>query len=286
MEAKQKLLLFDVDGTLVSYDGVVPESCVKSIQKARENGHIVFVVTGRTANRATVGGIEVDGMICGNGAYVAYHDKVLRDLSLSLAQTAEITDYLDARHLDYFMEGNEGLYGSGRFEVNAIPTYEKYGLKNPNIRALYPMMTFPESMHQDKVIKINYILHSYQDYLDFKEKFGSAYQCLTWGGKGEDALFGDCALPGIDKQRAIDLVIRYLNVEKENIYAFGDAEVDIPMFEAAGTAVCVGSGRDAAKQSADYVTDDVKKDGISKALLHFHLIEKEAASHAIYHSPQ
>lgn len=269
---ESKLLLFDVDGTLISYDGEVPQSCIDGIKQAREKGHKVVVVTGRTKNRATVGNIEVDGMICGNGAYVEFEDKVLDDKSLTLEDTIKITDYLDSHHFDYFMEGNYGFYGSKNFETNAVPTYEKYGIKNPVIRKLYPIIEFPESMHISNIIKINYILHTYQDYLDFKDHF-SFYQCLTWGGKGENALFGDCALPGIDKAKAIALLIDYLGYQKEDVYAFGDAKVDIPMFSMAGTSICVGSGGDEAKQAATYITDDVKDDGIFNALKHFHIID-------------
>lgn len=266
-----KLLLFDVDGTLISYDGIVPDSCVKALKQAKANGHYVFVVTGRTKNRATVGNINISGMICGNGAYIEVAGKVLQDKSLSLSQIKEITDYLNQQNLCYFLEGNDGLYGSHDFETRAIPAYKKYGIENPNIRELYPMMTFPDSMYQEHITKVNYVLNSYQDYLDFKQKF-SNYQCLTWGGQGEEALFGDCALPGIDKQQAIKQLIEYLKIDKNDIYAFGDAEVDIPMFNIAGTSICVNSGRQLAKEAADYVTDDVLNDGIFKALQHFKLI--------------
>ena len=119
---EKKLLLFDVDGTLISYDGVVPESTIKAIKQAREKGHLVYVVTGRTKNRATVGNIEVDGMICGNGAYIEANGVTLKDYSLSLDAMKEITDYLDEHHLDYFTEGNYGLYGSKYFEENAVET--------------------------------------------------------------------------------------------------------------------------------------------------------------------
>ena len=267
----RKLLLFDVDGTLCGYDAKVPASAPEAIKKARENGHIVVIVTGRMRNRALVGGIEADGMICGNGAYLEISGNILKDLSLSAQDIAEVTDYLDENSFDYFMEGNEGLYGSRNFETNAVPYYEKYGIRNPVIRRIYPMMTFPESMHQPGVTKINYLLHTYQDYLTFKEHF-SRFQCLTWGGKGEDVIFGDCALYGIDKNTAIQQLIAYLDIPREDIFAFGDAEVDIPMFEAAGNSVCMGGGREGAKAAADFVTDTVENDGIQKALEHFKLI--------------
>ena len=95
----KKLLLFDVDGTLVSYEGIVPQSCVDALKQAKDNGHYVFVVTGRTRNRAVVGSIEVSGMICGNGAYIECEGKVLKDQKLSLEDVKEITDYLD--HHDF-----------------------------------------------------------------------------------------------------------------------------------------------------------------------------------------
>ena len=267
----KKLLLFDVDGTLIDYSGTVPQSAIDGIKAARENGHYVFVVTGRTKCRATVGGIEVDGMICGNGAYVEAMGEVVQNKMLSLEDVTKITDYLDERHIMYFMEGNEGMYGSHGFEEGAVETYRKYGCKDPRIKVLYPMMVFPENMHIPNILKVNYILNTYQDYLDFKEVFKD-YKCLTWGGKGEAALFGDCALNGIDKAVAVNKLIEHLGVKKEDVYAFGDASVDIPMFECAGTSIAVGSGGDEAKEAATYVTDAVLDDGIYNALKHFELI--------------
>lgn len=267
----RKLLLFDVDGTITDYTANVPASAPAALKKARENGHLVVIVTGRTRNRACPAGIEADALICGNGAYLEVQGKVLRDFSLNNQDIAEVTDYLNEKDFDYFAEGNNVLYGSKYFETRSLPAYEKYGIKNPVIRKLYPLMEFPESMRQEGIIKINYILHTYQDYLDFKEHF-SRFQCLTWGGKGEEAIFGDCALPGIDKNTAIQELISYLQVEKKDIFAFGDAEVDIPMFKAAGTSVCMGSGREGAKAAADYVTDLTENDGLAKALEHFELI--------------
>jgi len=34
-----KIVFLDVDGTLVDYENHFPESAVKAIRKARENGH-------------------------------------------------------------------------------------------------------------------------------------------------------------------------------------------------------------------------------------------------------
>ncbi len=43
-----KIIFLDVDGTLVDYEGNLPESAVEAIRKARENGHKVYICTGRS----------------------------------------------------------------------------------------------------------------------------------------------------------------------------------------------------------------------------------------------
>ena len=63
-----------------------------------------------------------------------------------------------------------------------------------------------------------------------------------------------------------------LKIDQEDIIAFGDAEVDIPMFDFAGISVCVGNGREEAKKHATYVTKPVSEDGIKYALKHFEII--------------
>ena len=45
----RKMLFFDIDGTIVA-EGTeyLPKSTVKAIRRARENGHLAFINTGRT----------------------------------------------------------------------------------------------------------------------------------------------------------------------------------------------------------------------------------------------
>ena len=43
-----KIIFLDVDGTLVDYENHLPESAVLAVRKARENGHRVYICTGRS----------------------------------------------------------------------------------------------------------------------------------------------------------------------------------------------------------------------------------------------
>ena len=47
---KQKIVFFDIDGTLITEDGnqTLPESTVYAIQELRRRGHLAFINSGRT----------------------------------------------------------------------------------------------------------------------------------------------------------------------------------------------------------------------------------------------
>ena len=72
---------------------------------------------------------------------------------------------------------------------------------------------------------------------------------------------------------AIDRLLEAVHAKREDTIAFGDAKVDIPMFEYCAIGVAMGSGGEEAKAAADYVTDAVDQDGLYHAFRHFHLIE-------------
>ena len=85
-------------------------------------------------------------------------------------------------------------------------------------------------------------------------------------------LFGDVATKDIDKAVAVHKAVEYLGADMADTIAMGDAKVDIPMFEACASSVCMGSGGEEAKAAADYVTTDVAKDGLWNAFSHLGLV--------------
>jgi hypothetical protein len=48
MNNKGHIIFLDVDGTLVTYEGKIPLSAVVAVQRARGNGHRIYLVTGRS----------------------------------------------------------------------------------------------------------------------------------------------------------------------------------------------------------------------------------------------
>lgn len=143
------------------------------------------------------------------------------------------------------------------------------------MRGLFHGMVFDlpmEDLYRDDINKCSFVLKSYQDHLDSAEAFPEL-KAGTWGGAGEKALFGDLGVQDITKAFAVGKLCDFLGVSPADCIAFGDANVDIPMFEACGQSCCMGSGGDAAKKAASFVTTDVDDDGLYNAFVHFGLIE-------------
>ena len=274
-----KIIFIDVDGTLVNYENVLPDSAVEAIRSSRQQGHKVYICTGRSRAEVyeNIWNIGLDGMIGGNGSYVESEGKIILHQVITLEQCQRIVDWLHARGLEFYLESNNGLFASEHFEEVAQPAIEEYvGRKghdatNATVRSVFPEMIFDGELYRDDLNKVSYVLNSYQDYLDSIEEFPDL-KPGTWGGAGETALFGDLGVKGITKAHAIDVLLKHLGADIKDTYAFGDAKIDIPMLEYCNVGIAMGSGGDEIKAMADYVTDSVDDDGIYNAFRHFGLI--------------
>ncbi len=280
---EKKVVFVDVDGTLLDYTNKLPESAKYAVQKARENGHKVYICTGRSEAEVYdyIWAIGLDGMIGGNGTYVKNGDKVLKDQHITAEQEKHIVDWLHERGLEFYLESNDGLFGSEKFDVVGNKTVTEYSRRKGKItedgfatvRDVFPDMIFGANLYRDDINKVSFILNTYQDHLDSITEFPDL-KPGTWGGAGEIALFGDLGIKDIDKANAIDVLLEDLGVSLENTIAFGDAKIDIPMLEHCAIGVAMGSGGDECKAAADYITDDTDQDGLYNAFVHFGLIEE------------
>ena len=68
--------------------------------------------------------------------------------------------------------------------------------------------------------------------------------------------------------------LKYYDIDLASTMAFGDGGNDIPMLQHVAISVAMNNASDEVKSVVDYITDDVDHDGIYKACLHYHLLEK------------
>ena len=280
--SEKKILFLDVDGTLIDYRAIMPESAGRAVDQARANGHLVYICTGCSKAEVLERNLcELDGMIGANGGYVEDHGDVILHQSIPVEDVRAIVEWCDARGLGAVLESNEGMFNSMLMKDQARTVYSKYAAgkgstfedawqKNEHItdRMLFLER---EDRYRTDINKIDFVLSSYQDFLDAKEAFPHMI-ANTWGGKDEQALFGDLSPAGITKANAIALLLKHLGRDVEDTIAFGDAKIDISMFELCNYSVAMGNAGPETKEAADYVTTDVNEDGIWNAFKHLGLI--------------
>ena len=76
----KKILFFDIDGTLLTpHPFKVPESTSRALTKAHENGHLLFINTGRTKVMmpSALSELHFDGYIYGCGTHIYMDNKLL-----------------------------------------------------------------------------------------------------------------------------------------------------------------------------------------------------------------
>lgn len=272
-----KIIFMDIDGTIVDYDGhSIPESTRKAIQQARSVSHRVYLNTGRSKAELTteLTSIGFDGLIGADGGYIEDHNHVIMHQSLSLDDEKVIVDWLLKRGLSFYLESNEGLFASPEFKEATLATFRQYtGNVELDLDETFPMMIYNQNLYRASVNKISFALHSYQDYLDAKQLFNN-FEVGTWGGKGDQALFGDIRPKNISKSRAVDRLLEYLGASREQTIAVGDAKIDIPMFEYCQVGVAMGNAGSEAKMAADMVTTDLNDDGVWNAFEKLGLFER------------
>ncbi|MGQ7425150.1 HAD family hydrolase [Streptococcus suis] len=271
----RKIIFLDVDGTLVDYQNRIPESAIRAIRQARENGHLVYVCTGRSRAemQPELWEIGLDGMIGGNGSYVEHQGQVIMHQLLSEEDSRAIVDWLHERGLEFYLESNNGLFASENFRERARETLRIYSMNKgktaeevatQEVEDVMHGMIFDGQLYRNDLNKVSFVLDSYQDHLDSKQAFPQLV-ANTWGGRGESALFGDLGVKDIDKAHAISVLLDHLGASQADTIAFGDAKIDISMLDYCAVGVAMGNGGAEILAMADMITDDVEEDGLYNA---------------------
>ena len=234
-------IFFDIDGTLIDRYGVVEESTMRAVDKLKENGHAVYINSGRT--KVYIG----EELFCRN---------IEKDLLYHMVEA------FDRYDLPMIIEGRDWLYMDHE-KIGRDPYGESVFQK---IRQHAQPITGNDQIEASKFsVVTQYVEPALADQImdEFREGFTVAnhdYHVMELTPK-------DCS-----KAIAMQEVCRQTGVAREDTFAFGDGANDVEMLQAAGTGIVMGNGRKPAKDVADYITDDIHENGIWNALKNFGLI--------------
>ena len=272
----KKIIFLDVDGTLCSYDfnrgEYVPESAVAAIHKARANGHLVFLSTGRSLSEISpqIHSIGFDGVVGGAGSFIQYRGEILFKKTFSRQQVEEVSSYLAQAGIAYHLECNSGLYASDNMaQVIKIAMPFVDMKKDP-----YFMRQQPEFLcNREDVNKISFTSVT-RNYDEIYADLSSRYHLVkaSWGPEISGVWGGEISLPGVNKGSAIRWLLDYLKICPQDSFAFGDSMNDLEMFQVVDTAIAMGNSRHGVEAYAQYQTTDLDHGGIYNGMSHFGLI--------------
>lgn len=271
-----KYIFLDIDGTLVGKDAVIPESAKRAIQKARENGHKVFIGSGRSRCEMHEGilNIELDGIVGSAGAYVEIDGKMIYHRPMSEQMNAELLDYFESKQMDIMIETNDDLLvnqGAGK----AIREHIRYCNEN-NLtydKGLFDLARPLEDIEEPAKLPINKILYVNSLYddeeirNDLQDKYTVVQSAIGLMGNS-----GELSELGMHKGNGIRVVADYFGADMADTIAIGDGENDMEMLKSAKVGIAMGNAVQMLKDIADYVTTDVDKDGIENAFRQYGLI--------------
>lgn len=263
----KKIAFFDIDGTLTSeIDGSIPQSTIDSIRKARENGHLMYINTGRCYSiiEEKFHEIGFDGFVCGCGTNIYCDGKEVMYTPSTHEITMEILEAARANDLDFFFESKNGT---------AFDSTRR--LKDPEAIALYnSLMEGPYHVIED-IYDPNYSFDKfviwYQEESQltaFRKVSDKYFDCIDRGGN-----FRELVPHGCSKASGLQYVLDYYNISKENAYALGDSNNDLAMLTYLPNSISMGNASPKELfEIVSYVTTNASNNGIKNALEHFGFI--------------
>ena len=256
-------LFFDIDGTLVSFKThSIPQSTIRALTLAKENGSEVYIATGRPPLIITnLKQIEhlIDGYITTKGALCYIGSEIV--LYQPIPQQDVLTCVNDSIAKRY------GLIVVGRDKVAVL---DPNGDVDRIFRLYLDVKEFDQPAQLEEVLS--------QDVLQLTAFVGADYEkelltrmpdCVSGRWHPE---FTDITAKTADKGQGIKAIAKHKGFDPTRTIAFGDGGNDLSMILQAGTGVAMANATDNLKQNADYITDSVDDNGILNALKHFKVI--------------
>lgn len=273
--ATPRIVLLDVDGTLVDYETKLPQSAADAVRQARANGHRVYLCSGRARVEVPteLWELGVAGLIGGNGCYIEDDGRVLHHQVLAPEVVDRALGWLDANRFAYYVESNSGLFASDNLPVKGATIFGQVNAATiTKVVTIIPILIYLQQPPRDNVNKINFVMEPGIDLEQLARDFAGEAAISTWSATGQRQEFGEFGQLGVHKGVAVRQLAEHLGITTDDMIGFGDAMTDLELLQTCGTAVAMGNAPDGLKAVADLVTDHVNADGLAKAFARLGLI--------------
>ncbi|MFB9972429.1 HAD family phosphatase [Allobacillus sp. SKP2-8] len=275
---EKHIIALDLDGTLLTDQKTISEKNLKTIQAAKEAGHIVVIATGRPHRGSKQYYAQMDlttPMVNMNGAYVHHprdkswgvkHSPMPKDTAYDIFDIANhygskniMAEIIDQVYIEKNDESHMTNFFTAGLEESAIFGDLKENLKtDPSSILIYP--------DKEAVPKIQEALNENHASLIDHRKWMDPFNVV------------EVIRSGLHKAIGLQMISKYYDIPQERIIAFGDEDNDLEMIEYAGVGVAMGNGIDELKTLAKETTLTNQEDGISHFLEDYLRLNKKQFS--------
>jgi len=271
MEHRYKLLVTDVDGTLLTPDGEVSGAVREAVRDLTARGVPVALCTGRSilASRGLIEGLGLHEMnhIFFDGAVVSMVNVVAPVYSATLKPelVEAMVGFAQEHGIDLELAGVSGSYS----ERETWTTHVKETIfHNP-----FTIGPFSGIWERESLVRAAVTLREPGDQ-ERADHFIARFRDevvihSAHSPQLPEVSFLNFVAPGLSKGKAVEALARYLGIMKDEVVAVGDWLNDIPMLRAAGLAVAMGNAHEDVKAAADFVTLPAAEDGLAHVIRRF-----------------
>lgn len=260
-----KFIATDVDGTLVMDDHMtIPQVNIDAIKQAKKEGIITAISTGRT-KVATIEASKalgvVDYLVLSNGAVImdGKTDEIIYSNYFPTDTIEKVINIIEKYPIIYEIYADGKGYvnqytNDNYFDIKALP----YDFLVEYIKILETTDDVLELVRSRNVEKIN-INQVPKEYIESVTAELKEIPSLVFSAGFDGNM--EIVVKGSDKGSAIKRIVDKLNIQPENIMAFGDSLNDATMLKYAGVSYALLSGKDAAKNAAKNITKSGNNEG-------------------------
>lgn len=265
---KYDLIAMDMDDTLLRSDKTISDETLASFAKVKEAGKCATICTGRPV--AEIGPYDeqfkdIHYYICESGALIYDHfaGKPLRRHTIDPAAIPAVIDAIGKEDVmvQVMINGESIVEGAkvpdmAHYNMGVyVPLYTRVA---HHVESIIPVI----QAHPSDIEKIN-IYHTSRE--------ASIRTSERLAGQNVERIYAEISSleispKGTHKGVGIADLASYLGIPIEKTIAVGDADNDIPMFQAAGLALAVSNANDHAKAAADIIIPDNNHDGCLYAI--------------------
>jgi Cof subfamily protein (haloacid dehalogenase superfamily) len=271
-ESDIRLVIADVDGTLVTRDKTLTAHTISTVSRLREAGVLFAITSGRPPRgmKMIIDPLQLSEPISAfNGGVVINPDlSVIASHFLPSDVAAEVIGLLRAHGLDVW------LYTESHWYID-IADAPHVAREQPTVR-FPPLVSSDYDTHLARVAKI----------VGVSDDLPSVARCeqemQEWGGARISAErsqphYLDVTHPNGNKGEVVLMLSRLLAIPPEQIATIGDMANDVPMFQKSGVSIAMGNASPEVQQAATYVTTSNAEEGFAHAMERFVLRAAGAA---------